>query len=140
MKTKEIMKPVIKTSADSTVSNAAKIMDIKNIGSLPVEENGKLIGIITERDILRKIVAKGRNPEETPVRDIMSSPLITIGPEEDIEEANNVMIKHKIRRLAVESNGKIIGIITMRDVSNSLKYLLGKRILGSDETKYYGHS
>ncbi len=140
MKVKEIMKPVIKTSVDSTVSDAAKIMDMKNIGSLPIEENGNLIGIITERDILRKIVAKGRNPEETSVRDIMSSPLITIGPEEGIEEANSIMSRNRIRRLAVESNGKIVGIITLRDVSNSLKYSLGKRILGSDEIKYYGPS
>lgn len=141
MKVKEIMtKNPIKTAIGSTVSDAAKIMDGKNIGSLLIEENGKIMGIITERDILRKIVAKGRNPDETLVRHIMSSPLITIDIEKSIEEANELISKNKIRRLPVEENGEIIAIVTLRDISNNLRYSLGKSILDNGETKYYGPS
>jgi len=138
MKVKDIMtKNLIKTSIESTVSDAAKIMDGKNIGSLLIEENGKIIGIITERDILRKIVAKGRNPDETSVKDIMTSPLITIDAENSIEEANELISKNKIRRLPVEENGEIVGIITLRDVSNNLRYSLGKSIIKDNGTNYY---
>ncbi|MBW2975155.1 CBS domain-containing protein [Candidatus Woesearchaeota archaeon] len=136
MKVKDIMQPITTTSVDSTVSDAARVMDAKNIGCLPVEDNGKITGIITERDILKKIVARGRNPEKTPVRDIMSSPVIKIDAEQSIEEANAIMTQNKIRRLLVESDGRIAGIITIRDVSNSLRYSVGESIIRNREHKY----
>lgn len=129
MKIKEMMSGVIKISAEHTVSDAAKIMDEKDFGSLPIEEDGKVIGIITERDVLRKIVAKGKDPKTTPVKDIMTSPIITIGPENSVEEANEIMTSKNIRRLPVEENGKVIGMITLKDVSKSLRYSLGKRLI-----------
>ena len=133
MNVKEIMSSVTKISADSTVSDAAKLMDEKNFGSVPIEEDGKVTGIITERDVLRKIVAKGVDPKTTSVKDIMTSPVITIGPEKSVEEANEIMTDKKIRRLPVESDGKVIGIVTLRDVSNSLRYSLGKRLIKSND-------
>jgi len=134
MKLKDMMNTnLIKTSLNSTVSDAAKLMDAKNIGSLLIEGNGKIIGIISERDILRKIVAKGKDPAKTPVMEIMSSPLITISPEKSIDDANELMIQKKIRRLLVEENGKIIGFVNMRDISHNLKYMIGLRITGHDE-------
>lgn len=129
MKIKDIMVPIKKTSVDSTVTDAAKIMDVKNIGSLFIEEDGKVIGIITEGDVLRKIVAQGKDPSTTLVKDIMSSPLITIEPEKSIEEANELMAQHKIRRLPVDNNGEIVGIVSMTDISNSMRYSLGKRLI-----------
>ncbi len=137
MKVKEIMTPIIKTYIESTVSDAAKIMTMKNIGSLFIEENGKIVGIITEGDILRKIVAESKDPKNIAVRDIMSSPLITIDAEKSIEEANELLAEHKIRRLPVGSNGEVIGIVTMRDISNSLRYSLGKSIIRDSGTSYY---
>jgi len=137
MKVKEIMSSIIRASADSTVAQAAKIMDAKNIGSLLIEEHGKIIGIITERDILKKIVAKEKDYKNINVREIMTSPLITIGSEKSIDEANEIMSQKKIRRLPVESNGDIIGIVTIRDVSNALRYSLGRRIVENSETNYY---
>ena len=131
------MSSIIRVSVDSTVAEAAKIMDAKNIGSLLIEENGKIIGIITERDILKKIVAKGKDYKNINVREIMTSPLITIGSEKSIEEANEIMSQKKIRRLPVESNGDIIGIVTIRDVSNALRYSLGRSIVENSETSYY---
>jgi len=138
MKIREIMsKNPVKTIVESTVSDAVKIMDEKNIGSILIEEDNRIIGIITERDILRKIVAKNRNPEKTQVKDIMCSPLITIDAEKTIEEANQLMDQNKIRRLPVEEDGNIVGIITLRDVSNNLKYSLGKSIIKDEGTNYY---
>lgn len=138
MKVKEIMTTIpIKISVDSTISDAAKIMAMKNIGSLFIEENGKMIGIITEGDILKKVVAKGKDPKNIAVRDIMSGPLIIIDPEKSIEDANELMTKNKIRRLPVESNGDIVGMVTIRDISNNLRYSLGKSIIGDSGTKYY---
>lgn len=139
MKIKEMMSGVTKISAEHTVSDAAKIMDEKNFGSLPIEENGKVTGIITERDVLRKIVAKGRDPKTTSVKDIMTSPIITIGPEDSVEKANELMTKNRIRRLPVEDGGNIIGIITLRDVSNHLKYSLGKKLIGDKDYSRPGY-
>jgi len=139
MKIREIMTPVTKISADSTVSDAAKLMDMKNIGSLPIEENGKVIGIITERDVLRKIVAKGEDPKTTSVKGIMTSPVITIGPEKSVEEANELMTNKKIRRLPVEENGKVTGMITLRDVSNSLRYSLGRKLVEGNDYSRTGY-
>ena len=131
MKIKEIMtQSPIKTSVDSTVTDAAKIMDSKNIGCILIEENEKIIGIITERDILRKIVAKGVDPQSTSVRAIMTSPIITMEAENSIEEANALMTSKKIRRLPIDDDGKIIGMVTIRDITNNLRYSLGKSILG----------
>ena len=140
MKIKEIMSPVTKISADHTVTDAAKLMDEKNFGSLPIEEEGKVIGIITERDVLRKIVAKGRDPKTTLVKDIMTSPVITISPEKTVEEANELMVQNKIRRLPVEEDGKITGMITLKDVSNKIRYSFGESLLKHrDSSQYRNH-
>jgi CBS domain-containing protein len=138
MKVKQIMTPLIsKISVDSNVTDAAILMDSKNIGSLPVEENGTLIGMVTERDLLKKIVAKGIDPKITQVGEIMSSPLITIESEKSVDEANALMAQNKIRRLPVVSQGKIVGIITLRDVSNNMRYSIGKKILGESDAAHY---
>lgn len=138
MKLKEIMATgLIKTSVKSTVYEAAKIMSKSNIGSLLIEEDNKVIGIITERDILKKIVAEGKNPQITLVKEIMSAPLITMDSEKSVEEANELMAEKRIRRLLVESNGKIIGIVTTRDILSNLRYSIGRRIIGDNQPDYY---
>ena len=128
MKVKDIMTSIKKTSSETRVAAAAKIMDEKNIGSLLVEVNGKIEGIVTERDLLKKVVAKCKDPCNTTVGFIMNVPLITIDPDKTLEEANQIMTEKKIRRLPVEEDGKIIGMITIRDISDNLKYSLGKSI------------
>jgi CBS domain-containing protein len=138
MKVKEIMSSnPIRTSVDTSVTDAAKLMDSKNIGSLLVEEGGTLVGIMTERDILKKIVAKGIDPKITPVKNIMESPLITIESEKTVDDANEIMTQNRIRRLPVTNQGNIVGIITLRDVSNSLKYSMGRKILGEKDASHY---
>ena len=124
MKIKEIMHGVTKVPSGTTVSGAAKLMDKKVIGSVLIEEDGSVIGIMTERDILRKVVAKGKNPEEVRAEDIMSWPIITIDASEDIAEASRKFEQHKIRRLIVTEKGQITGIVTANSIAKNIKYIL----------------
>ena len=137
MNVKEIMHNITKLDADTLISEAAKIMDRKSIGSVLVEENNKVVGIMTERDILRKIVAKGIDPNKTTVREIMNSPLITADADTSIEEASDIMAKHGIRRLVVTEDNKIAGIITVRAIAENVRYSIGKRILEDKESEHY---
>lgn len=126
MKVKEIMHAITRLPSYITVSKAAKIMDEKSIGSALVEENGKAIGVMTERDILRKVVAKGKSPDKMTLKDIMNKPIITIDAEDDVVEASKKMDEHKIRRLIVIKNGEIVGKVTANSISRNFKYLLLK--------------
>lgn len=128
MKIKESMHNVTKVPSTTTIIEAAKLMDKKEIGSILIEENGKVAGMMTERDILRKVVAAGKKCEETTVKDIMNSPLITIDSNSSLEEASDLMASHHIRRLIVTEKDKIIGIVTARNLAEMLKYSLGKSI------------
>jgi CBS domain-containing protein len=131
MKVKDIMHSFSKISPNLTISESAKIMDEKLIGSVLVEEKGNIVGIMTERDILRKVVAKGLNPDKIEVKDIMTSPLITIDANEGISKASEIMDEKRIRRLLVVENGKIIGKLTANSLARRFKYLLAR-----DTSKY----
>ena len=124
MKVKDIMHHVDKVESITKVSQAARIMDQKLIGSILVEERGNVIGILTERDILRKVVAKGKDPNTLTAREIMNSPLITIDLNEDIVEASRIMDEKRIRRIIVTEKGRIVGKVTANSISRSLKYLI----------------
>ena len=124
MRVKEIMHHVMKIPFWSSISEAARMMDEKSIGSVLIEENGRVIGIMTERDILRKIVAKGKNPDKVKVKDIMNYPIETIDANEDIVDASKIMDEKRIRRLVVVENGKIVGKITANSISRNLKYMM----------------
>jgi len=119
----DIMHNATKLPSDTTVSEAATMMEQKSIGSVLVEKNNKIMGIMTGGDILRKIVAKGENSDVLRVKDIMSYPIITIEANEDIEAASRKMCHNKIRRLVVTENNEIIGKITANSISRSIKYL-----------------
>ena len=129
MQVKEIMHTATKVSSDISTSEAARVMDKKSIGSVLIEENDEIIGIVTERDILRKIVAKGKNPDEVKVNEIMSHPLITIDANEDILKASEKMDEQRIRRLVVTENGKIVGKVTANSIARNLRYVLASRSL-----------
>jgi CBS domain-containing protein len=112
----EVMtKDVVTVSKDTLILDAAKIMDEKNIGCLVVVEDGTPIGIITEKDFLRKVVASQKDLNSR-VEEIMSTPLISIERKVDYGEAAAIMTKNKIRRLPVIEEGKLYGIITMSDI------------------------
>ena len=116
MLVKDVMnKNVIVAKPDVTVREASKVMAKFHIGSLIIQSAGKIIGIMTERDVLQA-VATGKDPETTLVEEIMSKNVITIEPDKKIEDAVELMIEHKIKKLPVVSEGKLVGIITASDI------------------------
>lgn len=128
---KEIMHATTKIPFDATVADAAKIMDEKDIGSVLVEKEGKIAGILTERDVLRKLVNSCLDPCNTKVQDLMSFPLITVNPNTDISEASKIMDEKHIRRLIVKEEENIVGILTSRDIANNVHYMLAKKLVGN---------
>lgn len=113
---KEVMKKDIKTTtSESLVLDAAKLMAERNIGCLIVVDD-TLKGIVTERDVLIKLVAKDRDPKEVRIKEIMTKNVITISPDKDIQEACDLMAKHRIKRLPVTFGNEVVGIITSTDV------------------------
>ncbi|MCQ5374439.1 MAG: CBS domain-containing protein [Candidatus Methanomethylicia archaeon] len=116
-KVRDIMtKNVVKSDKDSTIYDLARLMDQNRIGCIVIAEDDKPIGIVTERDIITKCLAKEMNPREVKAKDIMSSPVITIEPDAEMLEAAKVMVSRMIRRLPVVENNKLVGIITTSDM------------------------
>lgn len=103
-------------SPKTTVRDAARQMRDKRIGSLLVSEGVERIGIVSETDFVRKALAEGLNPDTTPVEKIMSQPVIGIDIEKTAKEANDLMATKGVRHLAVTDKGKIVGIISVRDL------------------------
>ena len=88
----------------------------KDIGALPVLENGKLVGIFTERDYARKVILKDKTSRNTPVRQVMTGPVITVRPNQNMLECMSLMNKHRIRHLPVVEKDQLIGIVSIGDV------------------------
>ncbi|HDN62548.1 MAG TPA: CBS domain-containing protein [Candidatus Bathyarchaeota archaeon] len=118
MLVKDVMSsPVITVNEDSTVEEAAKLMAEYNIGCVIVtKNNGKPVGIITENDLVRRVVSKNLRPSEVKSKEVMSSPLITIDPEKTVMEAARLMSKRNVRRLAVMYKGRLEGIVAGKDI------------------------
>jgi len=110
---------VITIDINKNIEEAAKKMAKARAGSIIVIENEKPVGIITDSDIIKQVVAKNLRPSEVKVEDIMSSPILTIGPNEDMLEAERKMRKNKIKRLPVVENGKLVGIVTASDIART---------------------
>ncbi|HLI46245.1 MAG TPA: CBS domain-containing protein [Geobacterales bacterium] len=98
------------------ISTLADMMSKKNVEAVIIVENDEPIGIVTEKDLLTKVLAKKLNPEDTKAEDIMSSPVITISPTEDIITAMKKMLSYNVRRLIVTNGKKVIGLITVSDI------------------------
>jgi len=101
---------------DITVKEAVDLMLEEKIGSLLVVEDKGLVGIFTEKDILKKIIAQKREPEKTKLEDVMVKELITISPDSDLSKAAELMVKKDIRRLPVVERGKLVGMFTEKDL------------------------
>ncbi|MDB5852282.1 MAG: hypothetical protein JWR22_323 [Herminiimonas sp.] len=100
----------------ASVLEAIKLMAEKSIGALLVMEGDQVVGIVTERDYARKVILLGRASNETPVRDIMSSPVMYVGLEQSNEECMALITKNRLRHLPVIDTGKVIGIISIGDL------------------------
>jgi CBS domain-containing protein len=116
---RDVMTPNPSTvEPNKTVVDAARIMKQEDAGVVPVTENGRLTGIVTDRDIAIRVVAEGKDPKSTPVREVASTNLVTIDPEQDLDEALRVMAKHQVRRLpVVEEDGRLVGVLAQADVA-----------------------
>ncbi|MBI2185267.1 MAG: CBS domain-containing protein [Thaumarchaeota archaeon] len=113
-------KHVITIEPNASAIEAAKIMTKSEVGCLVVTDGNDAVGIVTERDMLTKVTAKGKAPSKVKVSQIMSSPIITIKPDDSIRNAAKLMRDNGIRRLIVTNNGKLRGVITIRDITDSI--------------------
>jgi CBS domain-containing protein len=102
--------------SDATVYSAMQTMADKNVGALLVIDNGQLVGIVSERDYARKVILQGRSSKDTPVREILTEPLITIRPECSVDEAMRLITTNRIRHLPVVCDGKVQGLISIGDL------------------------
>ena len=102
----------------ATVFDAIKLMAEKNIGALPVMSGGTLVGIFTERDYTRKIALHGKSSKDTQVWEIISKQVVTVAPDETVEECMRLMTENRIRHLPVVQNRELLGIISIGDLVN----------------------
>ncbi len=120
---------------DIKVTDAVELMSKHHIGSLVIiNKKNEVKGILTERDILSDVVAKGKNLKRILAKDIMTKDVLTIEPDKTIEEAADIMVHHEIKKLPVIENGKIIGIITASDITRVQPTLMRRvrRVMGVD--------
>jgi CBS domain-containing protein len=102
--------------AEEPVLEAIQIMADKHIGALPVTRNGELVGVISERDYARKVILLRRSSAETPVWQIMSSPVVTVTPDDDVRQCMQLMTDKRIRHLPVVADGRMVGMISIGDL------------------------
>ena len=100
-----------------SVVEAARLMREQDIGSLPITDDEKLVGMITDRDITMRVVAEAADPKVTAVEDVFSRDLISVEPDKDLEEALRLMARHQVRRLPVVENGRLVGIVAQADIA-----------------------
>lgn len=138
IKIKDLMiKKLVTADENSNIQNIAKKM--KKVGSVLIKRKGKIYGIITDSDIIKKVVAKGLDPKKVKAKDVVSTPLITIKASENVQRASYLMKKYRIKRLVVVDNGKVVGIISATDIAryipDYLDILALKRELGGKVKK-----
>lgn len=122
LKIRELMTTDVRTvTPDTTIKDAANIMNTVDVGSVPVVDNNKLVGIVTDRDIVVRSVAKGQDPNQK-VCDVMTKDIKCITPDTDVHEAADIMAKRQIRRLPVVDNGNLVGIVSIGDLAVEGKY------------------
>ena len=114
----KVSNDVWSVSPSTMVFDAIQMMADKNIGALLVTEQGKLVGIMSERDYTRKIALKGRSSKQTPVKEILSEQIITVTPSHTIEDCMRLMTENRIRHLPVLDGDTILGIVSIGDLVN----------------------
>lgn len=118
-KIRDVMTSNPRTIEPSTsVQEAAKLMRDQDVGPIPIVERGSVVGILTDRDIVLRVVAEGKDPSSTSAGEVASRDLVTVDPEQTLDEALRLMAKHQVRRLPVsEEDGKLVGIVAQADVA-----------------------
>jgi CBS domain-containing protein len=112
----------------ATVLDAVRLMADKNIGAVLVVEGGAIVGVLTERDYARKVVLMARSSKDTPVRDIMTAPVMYVSPERTSEECMALMTENRFRHLPVLDKGKLVGLVSIgdlvKDVISEQKFII----------------
>jgi CBS domain-containing protein len=117
MKIKDVMTPHPSTvSLDDTIQTAARIMRAEDTGVVPVVENGRVLALVTDRDIVVRVVAEGGQPTRT-VRDVATNDVVSASPDMSTSDARQLMGQHQIRRLPVVENGRLVGIVSLGDLA-----------------------
>jgi CBS domain-containing protein len=118
LKVEDVMvREVITIDENSTVKEAADVMNKFEIGCLIAIRKGKAVGIITERDLLKRVVAEAKDVNKTRVKDVMSSPLVVVEPCMDLEEAVKLMFQMKIKKLPVVDEKRLVGLVSLTDIA-----------------------
>ncbi len=126
MKVEEIMRQAVVVEPHTSVYETARLMSKNDTGSVLVKY-GTTTGILTETDILRKVIAQDLDPRDVKAKDIMTKSCCTISADSDIEEASEVFNQKNIRRLPIIKEGRIAGIVTTKEVAKNLRFALLKR-------------
>ncbi|MEW6696717.1 MAG: CBS domain-containing protein [Bacillota bacterium] len=122
-KLQDIMTQKVATvTPQQSVQEAAQLMSQYNVGAIPVVENGKCVGIVTDRDITLRAVSQGQAPGNTKVQAVMTDGIVTGTPQMDVHEAANLMAQRQIRRLPVVENGQLAGIVALGDLATQSIY------------------
>lgn len=137
-----IARPIITIDENASIFEASKSIVANNRGSVVVTRNGESVGILTERDIMKRVVAKSLDPARTKVKEVMSTSLLTIDKSRPLREAVETMNRKGLRRMLVTEKGKIVGIFTLRDIVKQARMCVycGKEIrsiLESEEPEAY---
>lgn len=118
MKVREVMSEKVEwANPETPLVEVAKMMEKHDIGSVPVCENNKLLGLVTDRDIVVRVVAKGEDWGKLSAGQIMSTNIVTVTPDTDVHEASDLMARHQVRRLPVVAGGNLVGMLALGDLA-----------------------
>lgn len=109
-------------TSDTSVTQVAELMEAEDVGSIPVLEGEQLTAIVTDRDIVLRAVAKGKDPRGMPVREVYSTEIVTVGPDQDLSDALQIMAANQVRRLpVVDAENRLVGVVSQADVALGAK-------------------
>jgi CBS domain-containing protein len=118
MTVKDVMTRDVRACEPSaTVREAAALMAREDIGPIPVVEDGRVVGIVTDRDLVIRVLADGRDPDHTTIGEIASKDLVTVSPDDDLEDAMRLLAGNQVRRLPVLDGDRLVGIVAQADIA-----------------------
>jgi CBS domain-containing protein len=119
---KDAMTSDVKTATPTqSLTDAAKLMKEEDVGSIPIVDGERLVGVVTDRDIVVRGIADGSDPHAIRLGDIASRDVVTVRPDDDLDEALRLMAQHQVRRLPVVEDGQLVGVVATADVAHEAK-------------------